>query len=176
MVVPVSRPLQIIHAQAMHEYDQLAASLGNRGGQSLPLECQGLAVSAQAHGNGERVVSRSQIVTHYAVQRSQHGFPLGSRMPLALHGDEWRENGISLATHQPSHRAHGLVNQTRSAARGPLRGPVGHPRSTSDGVVHRLYQVSQSRGGVNSQPAEPEKIGRMNMSGTGHGSSMLLFS
>jgi len=71
-------------------------------------------------------------------------------MPLALHGHEWRENRINSATHQLGYLTHGLVSLIRSAARGPLRGPVEDPRSTSDGVMHRLYQVSQSRGSVNS--------------------------
>ena len=77
VVVPVTVPLQIIHAQAVCQYGQLAAPRRDRCSQRPPLERERSAIAPQAHGYRQRVVARVEVITQHAVQRGQHGLAFG---------------------------------------------------------------------------------------------------
>ena len=72
----VSAPLQVVHAQAMHQQQNLACRMGQVLRQRGLVHGQGLAVMAQAHADGQRIGGVQQLVTEHAVKRRQQGFAL----------------------------------------------------------------------------------------------------
>ena len=71
VIVSLALPLQIVHAQAVHQHDQLAAGVRDRRGQRLAFARQRVTVPTQVHGDRQRVVRRRQVVAEHAVQRGE---------------------------------------------------------------------------------------------------------
>ena len=75
-VSAMGAPLQVVHAQAVNQHQQL----GRSGGQALRqrgfFQRQGLAFVAQAHVDGQRIGGVLQLVAEHAVERRQHRFAL----------------------------------------------------------------------------------------------------
>jgi hypothetical protein len=71
VIVPFALPVQVVHAQAMQEYDQLAVGLRDRRGQRRTPNGQRDAVAAQTHMNGQRIAGRCQVVAEHAIERGQ---------------------------------------------------------------------------------------------------------
>ena len=72
VVVPVARPLQVVHAQAVHEDDHFVSGLGKRGGQRIARDADGASGDSHGHCDRERVARRGQMVAEHAVQ-CRHG-------------------------------------------------------------------------------------------------------
>jgi hypothetical protein len=73
LIVGLRAPLQIVHAQAVHQQHHFASGLG-QGQRGLQVErC---ALAAQCHWRGQRVVVGGQVVAQHAIERGQHGLAL----------------------------------------------------------------------------------------------------
>ncbi len=124
------------------------------------------ALVPQAHGNGERVVARDEVVAEHAVQRGQHGLALRRGRPSRERRPELGEEHVHAAAHQARHAAHALVDEPRDSARAARRLPPAD--GTGDRVMHGLHEIGQPGGRLRGESREPAEIGGMKMRRPGH--------
>ncbi len=74
-VVEVLCPLQVVHAQAVNQQQDLAVD-GRRGQSLQVLGGQHAPLVAKTQGCSQRVAGGLQLVAHHAVERGQHGLTL----------------------------------------------------------------------------------------------------
>ena len=159
VIVPLALPLQVVHAQAVQQHDQLAAGLRDRRGQRLAFARQGDAVPAQAHGDRQRVVRCRQVVAEHAVQRGEQRLAPRPGAALAEQGLEPRQQAVEAVPDEADHAVDAPVDQARDAGRPvPLR-PGKQSRDAGDVVMHRLDQVDDAGDAGDGQPVDPAKIG-----------------
>ncbi len=68
VIVPVARPLQIVHAQTVYQYEQPAIDVWNGSLQRSRFELQRVAIASKTHRGGERIARGGEVVTQHAVQ------------------------------------------------------------------------------------------------------------
>jgi len=93
MVVAAAPPLQVVHAQAVGQHQQLRPRVGQRVRERLWFQRQRLAVAAQAHRDGQRVAAGLEVIAEHAVQRSQHRLALRQAGHAVEPGRQRRQHG-----------------------------------------------------------------------------------
>jgi len=76
VVVAAAPPLQVVHAEPVHEHHGPARGIGNSFAQGLAVEIERAAVHAQRHRNRQRVARCFEMVAADAVDRRERGFAL----------------------------------------------------------------------------------------------------
>ena len=169
VIVALALPLQVVHAQAVDQHDQLAAGARNRRGQRLAFGRQPHAVPAQAHGDRQRVARCRQVVAEDAVERGERRLAAGPCASLAEQRCKPRQQSVEALAHQPDHTVDAAINQARDAGRPVLPGPADHPRDNCNLVMHRLDEVDDPGDGGDGQPVDPAKIGSSDTRHLDHG-------
>jgi hypothetical protein len=166
VVVPGAVPVQIVQAQAVNQHRELAAAVRNRCRQRPCFEHERSAFAPQAHGNGERVVARDEVIAHNAVQRGQHRLALRRGSPSCERRPELPEQGIHAAAHQVRHAPHALVYQPGDAPRAARRARPAE--GASNRVMHGLREIGQPGGRLRGEPREAAEIGGVKVRGLAH--------
>jgi hypothetical protein len=161
VVVPALRPLQVVHAQAMHQQQQLATGLAGRVQRE---RVQRLTLLAQQHRQGQRVVVGQQPVAQHAVEGRQHRFALdihlaGRRVQDALQpGFEPAQRGLQAGVDPARRAAHAAVDQTGQAASPPGRTAT-QPQAGVHRLVHPLDDMGDARGRLGGQARRGTQVG-----------------
>ncbi len=74
VIVAVARPLQVVHAQAVRQHQELAARRCDTGRQPAAREFECLPADAQRCLNRERVVARGQVIAPHTVEHRERHF------------------------------------------------------------------------------------------------------
>ena len=165
MVVGVARPLQVVHAKAMHQHQHAAGGRRQRLGQGVTGQAQALTGQAHRHRDRQWVVGGDQVVAKDAVQRRQRG--LAPRRCWRL-GRPWRPVGHA-AVNQPHRRAnalahqfcraaHSAIHRARDAAGSAWRHLADDGRTARDVAVHLLDQVGDAQRGIKAQLRQAANI------------------
>ena len=171
MVVAVALPLQVVHAQPVHQQQDPAAGARDGGGQMLRREDQRLAVVPQLHGYGEGIGAGGEVVAQYAVERGKDGFARrGGRCQLRFEQrQQLAKQGVDAAADQSGRALDAAIDQSGDAAgRFPAVLAEGAGRA-GDVVVHALDQTGQTYRGVDREAAVAANVSRSDMALPGHG-------
>ena len=159
MVVAVARPLQVVHAQAMHQHQQACAWPGPEVQGKAAREVQRLTAAAQGHRDREWIGGVDQVVAPHAVERRNHRF---TRQAAGIGWPDLRDRA--------EREVQTLADGARGAAHRTVDG-AGDPRSLAgwhaarqvrDGrnrVMHRLDDLGDAQRGVNTQLRQSAQIG-----------------
>jgi hypothetical protein len=148
VVVACALPLQVVHAQAVHQQQHLAGGLAT-GAQCGQVQC--VAVLAQFHGQGQGVGIGGQAVAHHAVQCGQQCLAFGRGRRLRTHacalqrGLQPPQCGLHAHVHPMRHPVDALVHQAGDAACAPRRGRAGQAQGVQHRAVHALGNARHAR-------------------------------
>ena len=178
-------PLQVVHAQAMHQQQQPSARLRHRAREGHGVEVERLPVAAQRHPDRQRVGGARQVVAQHAVERRQKrgagsrvhrrgrvgGIRLGRSggIGCAVHKQRLQraQQCIQAAAHGARDAAHAAVDQARHAVDGGGRRRTCRPRGrVRHAQVQRLHQFGHADGGVDGHFAHATQRGDMAGGGT----------
>jgi len=159
VVMAVARPLQIVHAEAMHEHEQLRARVRHRGGESRAAGRERLAFTAYAHRDRERVFRRGQVVAEHTVHHGHQAFARRRRLHLLERGGHRAQREVEAAAHRARDATDALVNQPGDAIHRATDDRAAQLRRRARDVgVNRLDQPGEARRGVDRQTACAAKI------------------
>ena len=160
VVVPAPVPLQVVHAQAVHQQQHLSAGVRDRGGQRACLQRQRDSVPAHAHADRERVLRSREIVAQHAVQRGERGFASAPCTPRAEQRIERGEQAIEQVTDKADHAADAPIDQPRDAGGAPRFRWDENAGNAGDAVVHRFDDVDHACDGIDRQSTQSTQVGR----------------
>jgi hypothetical protein len=162
MIMRITLPLKIVHAQAMHEYENLAA---------LWKRLQSLPLLAKLHLYRQRVLRSCQGIAQYTIRCRPHRLAIRlCRFQLELGAEllhsgrqSFRNDGqlrrsqavINPPAHSARDPAHTFVNQPSDAAR-LLRFAIfacQRQRKRSNRPMHLLHQIRDAFHSLNRQCA-----------------------
>jgi hypothetical protein len=159
MIVAVARPLQIVHAQAVYQHDQLRAGVGDRVRQSIRAQRERLACVMQLHRQSQRIAGGLEVIAEHAVQRRDDRFALcrGAWMCDGVPG----KHGIDDIAGDPSDPADAAIDQPRDPA-GTFRRRTAQPETgPRDRGVHRFDQVGDADGRIHAESRETVQVGKL---------------
>ena len=147
-------PLQVVHAQAMHQQQQLARHrVPHTGRQGLPV--QRLAIPAQRHRGGQRVVAGGQAVAHHPIQRSEHCLALRAAGCLCVgrgqQGLQPRQHALCTLAQQLRAALHRAVHQPGEAPGLPRLRAVRRTQRAPHGLVHPFGDAHHAHCGLAGQ-------------------------
>ena len=140
MIATAPRPLQIIHAKAMHQDKNLPAGPRDGGSEIAGIERNRVAVAAQTHGYGERVLSGGKMIAQNPIHGRQHRFPFWRSLRFGAHFDKRSNDGVHTVTDELRDAAHRRVSCAHHASK---RVPGNRP-------VHCLDNRNHSDGGIDT--------------------------
>lgn len=76
VVMSGASPLQVVHAQAVHQYGNLATGIGQRPPQRRRRQFETPAVQPERHRNRQRIATRFEMVAPGAVDDCERRFAL----------------------------------------------------------------------------------------------------
>src|SRR5581483_12343337 len=109
VIVSVAAPLQITHAQAVHEQQDSSCRGGNRRAQRFASQRERLATAAQGHRNRKRVGCFAKVVAQYAVQRRKHRFAVRGGLSGATRWRHRSKQRVNASTGETRYAPDGLV-------------------------------------------------------------------
>ena len=182
VVVAVALPLQIVHAQAVHQHQQVRAGRGPAHRQRGGFDQHRPAFAAQGHRRRQRVGGCHEVIAQHAVERRHDRFALpacagraGGIERIGSNGErrhQQREQRVDAAAHHPRDAANRLVDQAGDAARAAVGRCRREPGQPADAFVHRLHQVREAGGRVGRQAHGTAQVGNARLAGrwcaTGH--------
>ncbi|MNV53838.1 hypothetical protein D3C71_1460000 [compost metagenome] len=161
MVMALVQPLQIVHAQAMDQHQELARgpAAGGQGGQ-----VQRQPIPVEPHAGAQWVVVALQAVAHHAVEGGEHGLALplhcGGRRIGFKKRLQPRQTCLQARVHQACHAPNALVDQPGQAARLARLRPSRQAQRAQHRLVHPLGHAADARGGLCGQPRHSPQVGR----------------
>jgi hypothetical protein len=117
MIATAPRPLQIIHAKAMHQDKNLLAGPRDGGSEIAGIERNRVAVAAQTHGYGERVLSGGKMIAQNPVHGRQHRFPFRRSLRFGAHFDKRSNDGFHTVGDELRDAAHRRVSCAHHASK-----------------------------------------------------------
>lgn len=145
-------PLQVIHAQAMNQQQDLARELG-RWRPCLPV--QRFATVTQSHWRGQRIVAGGEAITHHAIECREHSFALGCSGPGVARrfeqGLQPGQHGVHTLTQQARNPPNALVSQTGDAAGLSRCFAARRAQGPPDRLVDPFRDAGHARGGLSRQ-------------------------
>ncbi len=104
MIVPLLRPLTVVHAQPMHQQQDMGRRAGNRQsrGPRVPLQPQRVVLQTHLHPQGQRIVQRQQAIAAHAIQGTDHRLPLRCIRRKRI-SDPFRRCGRQHRRQHPTH-------------------------------------------------------------------------
>jgi len=148
-VTTTARPLQVIHAKAMNQDENFPARPRDGGLEIPAFQWNRVAVPAQTHGYGERVLSGVKMIAQNAVHDRQHSFAFRRRLNFAGRFNKRSDDGFHTVTDEIRDCVHRRISHAHHATEGV-------PRNC---LVHCLDNRSHSSDGVDTQSAEAQKVG-----------------
>ena len=161
VVVAGALPLQVVHAQAVHQQQHLAGGC-TRGLQRR--QVKRAAPLAQRHRHGQRVAVGSQAVTHHAIEGRQHGLALGqwrgvrSAQRALQEGFEPQQRGLQPGIDQACHAVDTAVDHAGEPARTARLGRAGQAHGAEHRLVHALDDARHASRGLGGQTRRAAQI------------------
>ena len=169
VIVPVAPPLQIAHAQPVHQQQNLAGRIGNCFRQGAARQFQRLTIAPKLHRDRQRIGAVGKMIAKHAIQRRKHRFALSRRGVATEQRYQPTEQRIDAAADQARDAANGFVYKSRNSLRRLLRGLAENARRAQDIVMHGFDQAGQAKRRIDHEAAGAAKIGCANVGFFGHG-------
>ena len=169
VIVAVARPLQIVHAQAVDQDQQLRAVVRNRFDQCLRSQRQGFACMVQAHRQGQGIAGRGEVIAEHTVEHRDHRFALRRSARVRACVRALREQGIERAAGEAGHAADAAVHQPGDAGRALRRRTADAQMRARDRGMHGFDEIGDAGGRAYAQAREAVEVGQAQEIPVDHG-------